>query len=168
MADSKMEQQVWGHGPGGLPLNQSTAKIPPGWSEATSYKYTFRRFLIEFQVWMTRTELTHHQIGPALVSRLDGAPRRIGELMAAQPSGLAEDRWSNLLTHGQQGFETNLGRHIVKHGWELYLDELKKHFDMFAQEKQIAYLKDFSHSGCNPVRPETLQSRDMSSPGHRH
>ena len=63
-----------GHGPtGGLPLDQYSASVPPGWRPNMSH-YPFRRFLERLRLFYRMTSLGQEQVGPALAGRLQGKP----------------------------------------------------------------------------------------------
>ena len=82
MADSKFHPQSLGGG--GLPIAQSSKSVPPGWSEKFSYQYPFKKWKRDLLMWASTTDLDHMQIGPAMVLRLDGVSREIGNYMAEQ------------------------------------------------------------------------------------
>ena len=63
-----------------LPLRASTTKIPPGWNEATSYNWSFRQYKQALSLWLATTELDPFKIGPALVARLEGTAKVVGQL----------------------------------------------------------------------------------------
>ena len=84
-------------------------------------QYPFRRWKIDLAMWITTTELDHTAIGPAIVMRLDGAPRQLGEHLAKQPTTVSDSRFANLLTHGRSSWDDTEGSWVLEHGWEILL-----------------------------------------------
>ena len=65
----------------GLPLDQYTKAVPPGW-KPNLYWYTFRRFIERLRLWYRVTDLAPESIGPAIAGRLQGRPYNFAMTMA--------------------------------------------------------------------------------------
>ena len=61
-----------------LPLRASTPKVPPGWNDATSYQWSFRQYKQALSLWLATTELSDENLGPAMVLRLEGTAKAVG------------------------------------------------------------------------------------------
>ena len=60
------------HG-GGIPLDEFTATIPPGWNPAQRASYPLKTYLEKMKLWYRQTSLTTmSQIGPICAGRLKG------------------------------------------------------------------------------------------------
>ena len=59
---------------GALGLKQYTKDVPPRWKP---HSYTIREYMELLSVWSKLTKLDPEQVGPAIVSRLDGAALRV-------------------------------------------------------------------------------------------
>ena len=57
----------------GLPLDQYTKKVPPGWRLGL-HNYPLRRFTEPLNIWYRLTDHTKAPMGPAVAGRLVGRP----------------------------------------------------------------------------------------------
>ena len=75
------------HGPpnSGLPLDQYTKSVPPGWKPGLTW-YPFKRFVEKFRLFYRLTDLDITQIGPAVAGRLQGRPEQLAMRLQCQTS----------------------------------------------------------------------------------
>ena len=79
--------------------------------------YSFRWWKLNLKLWLATTELQNHAIGPAIVLRLDGAPRQLGEeMMSAETDCGTGHHMESMLTHGQLRVD-GTGHTVPVPGW---------------------------------------------------
>ena len=119
------------HSGHGLPNNASTTKIPPGWNEAESSKYSFRQYKLDLRYWLTICELHEVKIGPAMGLRLKGTARSVADSLQRQECAHEPGNvMASPLSHGQ--WDWNRASGVLEHtpGWQLLLQHLSTRYDM--------------------------------------
>ena len=61
---------------GGIPLDEYTATVPPGWRPHTE-GYPLRMYQDKLQMWWLQTDLTYPQVCVLIAGRLKGAANSI-------------------------------------------------------------------------------------------
>ncbi len=67
--------------PGQIPLRSYTKDVPPGWKPRSYPIKDYREFL---QVWIKLTRLDPDQLGPAIMSRVEGGAWRVASMLTIQ------------------------------------------------------------------------------------
>jgi hypothetical protein len=72
---------------GGLPLQEYTARVPPGWDPNDS-KYPLHLYQERLSLWSRLTEFRPEQVGVAIVGRLKGRAYNLAlSLVVTAPDG---------------------------------------------------------------------------------
>ena len=64
--------------PGGLPLEEFTDKVPPGWTPGLD-RYPFKEYVDRLRNWVALTEVATAKQGLLVHGRLKGEPWRLGQ-----------------------------------------------------------------------------------------